>query len=81
MLLPFLIIQIGFVDKRVQSQRVQKQKNRHKRSRPTRSFNDVCKHDLKSLYVGTDKWERLANDRENGNLLYKSVLNEEKNFF
>ena len=35
----------------------------HKRGRPTLRFKDVCKRDLKSLNVGTYKWEELGNDR------------------
>ena len=34
-----------------------------KRGRPTLFFKDVCKHNLKILNVGTDKWEELGNDR------------------
>ena len=37
---------------------------RRKRGRPTLRFKDVCKRDLKSLNVGTDKWEEFANDRD-----------------
>ena len=33
---------------------------------------------LKSLNVGTDKWEELANDRVKGDLLYTEVLKKEK---
>ena len=35
---------------------------RRKRGWPTLRFKDICKCDLKSLNVGTDKWEELAND-------------------
>ena len=37
---------------------------RRKRGRPTLRFKDVCKRDLNSLNVGTDKCEELANDRD-----------------
>ncbi|MCP4267312.1 MAG: hypothetical protein GY777_17355, partial [Candidatus Brocadiaceae bacterium] len=33
------------------------------RGRPKLRFKDVCKRDLKSLNIGTDDWELLANDR------------------
>ena len=37
---------------------------KRKRGRPKLRFNDVCKRDLKSLNVGNDKWEEVANDRD-----------------
>ena len=37
---------------------------RRKRGQPTLRFKDASKRDLKSLNVGTDKWEELANDRD-----------------
>ena len=54
---------------------------RRKRGRPTLRIKDVCKRDLKSLNVGTDKW---INGRSslmtaiNGDLLYTEVLQKEK---
>ena len=45
-------------------------------------FKDMCKRDLKSLNVGTDKWEELANDRDKWrSSLYKSLKEREKQFF
>ena len=47
---------------------------RRKRDRQTLGFKDVCKRDLRSLYVGTDKWEELANDRDKWrSSVYKSL--------
>ena len=55
---------------------------RRKRGRPTLRFKDVCKRDLKSLNVGTDKWEELANDCDKWrSSLYKSLKEKEKQFF
>ena len=50
-----------------------------KRGRPTLRFKDVCKRDLKSLNVDTDKWEELANDRDKWrSSLYKNLKEREK---
>ena len=38
---------------------------RRKRGWPTLCSKDVCKRNLNSLNVGTDKWEELANDCDN----------------
>ena len=55
---------------------------RRKRGRPTLRFKDVCKRDLKSLNVGTDKWNELANDRDKWRFsVYKSLKEREKQFF
>ena len=35
-----------------------------KRGRPKLLYKDVCKRNLKSLSFGTDKWGKLANDRD-----------------
>ena len=52
-----------------------------KRGRPTLRFKDVCKRDLKSLNVGTDKWEELANDRDKWrSSLYKNLKERERQF-
>ena len=53
-----------------------------KRGRPTLRFKDVCKRDLKSLNISTDKWEELANDRDKWrSLVYRSLKEREKQFF
>ena len=53
-----------------------------KRGRPTLRFKDVCKLDLKSLNVGTDKWEELANDRDKWrSSVYKILKEIEKQLF
>ena len=40
----------------------------------------MCKRDLKSLNVDTDKWEELANDRYKWrSSVYKSIKEREKN--
>ena len=53
-----------------------------KRGRPTLRFKDVCKRDLKSLNVGTDKWEELSNDSNKWqSSVYKSLKEIEKQFF
>ena len=50
-----------------------------KRGRPTLCFKDVCKHDLKSLNVGTDNWEELANDRDKWRFfVYRSLKERER---
>ena len=55
---------------------------RRKRGRSTLRFKYVCKRDLKSLNVGTDKWEELANDRDKWrSSVYKSLKDKEKQFF
>ena len=55
---------------------------RRKRGRPTLRFKDVCKRDLKSLNVGTDKWEELVNDLEKWRSSgYRSLKEKEKHFF
>ena len=47
---------------------------RRKRGRPKLQFKDVCKHNLKSLNVGTDKWEEFANDRnKRWSTVYRSL--------
>ena len=54
---------------------------RYKLCRPTLRFKDVCKRYLKSLNVGTDKWEDLSvNDRDKWRFcVYKSLKVREKN--
>ena len=53
-----------------------------KGGRPSLRFKDVCKRDLKCLNVGTDKWEDLANDRDNWrSSVYKSLKERGKQFF
>ena len=53
-----------------------------KRGRPTLRYKGVCKRDLKSLNVGTDKWEKLSNDRDKWrSSIYKSFKEREKQFF
>ena len=49
---------------------------RRKRGRPTLRFKDVCKRNLKSLNVGTDKWEELANKRDKWQYSVYRVLKE-----
>ena len=49
---------------------------RRKRGRPTLSFKDVCKRDLKSLKVGTDKWEELTNKQRSS--VYRSLKERKK---
>ena len=52
------------------------------RGRPTLRYEDVCKRNLKTLNVGTDKWEDLANDREKWqSSIYKSLKEREKQSF
>ena len=56
--------------------------DRRKRDRPTLCFKDVCKRDLKSLNVGTDKWDELANDRDKlRSSVYRSFKKRENQFF
>ena len=46
------------------------------------SYKDACKRNLKSLNVGTAKWEDLANDRDKWRSpKYKSTKVREKHFF
>ena len=55
---------------------------RRKRVGSKLRFKDVCKCDLKSLNVGTDKWEELANDRDKWrSSVYRSLQEREKQFF
>ena len=55
---------------------------RGKRGWQTLRFKDVSKRDLKSLYVGTDKWEELANDRDKWrSSVYRNINEREKQFF
>ena len=50
-----------------------------KRGRRTLHFKDVCKRDLKSLNVITDKWEELANDHNKWrSYVSKSLQKREK---
>ena len=50
-----------------------------KRGRPTLRYKDVCKRDLKSLNVGNDTWEELANNRDKWrSSVYKSLKEKEK---
>ena len=52
-----------------------------KRGRSTLIYKDVCKCDLKSLNVGTDNWEELANDRDKWrSSLYKNRKERERQF-
>ena len=54
----------------------------HKCDRPKLSFKDVCKRDLKSYNVGTDKWEELANNRDKWRSFeYKSFKDRKNQFF
>ena len=55
---------------------------RRKSGWSTLRFKDVCKRDLKSLNVATDKWEELANDWDQWRSSVCRTLKEvEKQFF
>ena len=53
---------------------------RRKRGQPTLRFNDVCKRDLKSWNVGTDKRDELVNNRYKWrSSVYRSLKKEKSN--
>ena len=52
------------------------------RGRPKLRFKDVCKRDLKSLNIGTNDWELLANDRAKWrSTIHKRLKEREEEYF